>query len=135
MKMKPLMRVIAAGALLSLAALPAVGQQNEAPERLQPISAVAAVVQGRVFQAPVGVRSTDTPAWARVAQGDEMERPGLELLAQERVGRAAPLRGGADVEREDGRRGVALGERAGERVVFARDDVEHRAGRWQPKGV
>jgi hypothetical protein len=66
------MMVMAAGALLSLSALPAVGQQNEAPEQAQPVSAVAAVVQGRVFQAPVGVRSTDTAAWTRVAQGDEI---------------------------------------------------------------
>ena len=44
MKINRLMKVTAAGALLSLAALPAVGQQNEAPEQAQPISAVAAVV-------------------------------------------------------------------------------------------
>ena len=58
---------------LSLAAVPAYAQDLQAPgQDRQPLRATAALVTGRVLQAPVGVVATDTQAWNRVAQGDEL---------------------------------------------------------------
>jgi hypothetical protein len=58
-----------------LSAVPAVAQEIEQPaepaDRV-PLTAKAVVVQGRVYQAPVGVAATDTDAWTRVKQGDEL---------------------------------------------------------------
>jgi len=58
---------------LGLLAAPVVGQEvPAAAEDRQPLSATAVLVQGHVFQAPVGVAATETESWSRVAQGDEL---------------------------------------------------------------
>ncbi|UCG34248.1 MAG: hypothetical protein JSU68_06345 [Phycisphaerales bacterium] len=57
-----------------LSALPAVAQEVEQPAEPDrvPLTAKAVVVQGRVYQAPVGVQATDTDAWTHVNEGDEL---------------------------------------------------------------
>lgn len=46
-------------------------EQPTEPDRV-PLTAKAVVVQGRVYQAPVGVEATDTDAWTSVNEGDEL---------------------------------------------------------------
>ena len=57
-----------------LSALPAIAQEIEQPAEPDrvPLTAKAVVVQGRVYQAPVGIEATDTDAWTRVNEGDEL---------------------------------------------------------------
>lgn len=70
-------RLAAVMMVVATAALPAAAQDTR-PAEAQDTTAVAAVVQGKVFQAPIGTPATEAGAWTPVAQGDRIG-PGQQI--------------------------------------------------------